>query len=80
MAVVPLVSNRERPAIQCHTIGSEILIKKSARSEKFTTNASSLGFDCLHQVERRVVHDPRLSRIEPELSTRMPIDTGTSWC
>ncbi len=52
----------------------------NASSEKFTTNASSCGFDASIRSSALLFTAGRFRDIEPELSTTIAIDTGRSVC
>ena len=51
-----------------------------ASSEKFTTKASSWGFEARIRSSALLLTEGRLRYMEPELSTTRPIETGRSVC
>jgi hypothetical protein len=52
----------------------------NASSAKFTTNASSFGFEARIRSSVALFTAGRFLYIDPELSTTRPIETGKSWC
>ena len=52
----------------------------NASSEKFTTKASSCGFEAWIKSSALLFTEGRLRYIEPELSTTRPMETGRSVC